>query len=194
MNPTHATTAGLIMAGGQGRRWGGPKAWAQLPDGRTFLQACSSALVTAGVSPILATLPPGSSAPGIAELETLALPEDGLDMFASLRLGLERLLSLGDWQMVVMNPVDHPLVSSLTIQALISAEAPAAIATVHGKHGHPICIARSTAENVVSNPDSGPTLRHVLRRAGAIDVAVEDFGAISNCNTPEMLASHLTRL
>ncbi len=34
-------TAGLILAGGAGRRFGGPKAFARLPDGRTFLEACA---------------------------------------------------------------------------------------------------------------------------------------------------------
>ena len=49
--------AGLILAGGEGKRWGGPKAWATLPDGKTFLEACFGALRESGGNPIVATLP-----------------------------------------------------------------------------------------------------------------------------------------
>ncbi len=191
MSESKPRFSGLILGGGQGRRWGGPKAWAEVPDGRTFLESCVAMLAEAGAQPIVATLPPGASAPGI---EALALPEDGLDMFASLRLGLGRLLDFDGWELVVMNPVDHPLVTSATVRALVKNGRSAAIATVRGKHGHPICLARNLAERVVSDPNSGPTLRHVLREAGAIDVSVDDFGVISNCNTPEMMAEHLERI
>ena len=60
-----AGIAGLILAGGVGSRFGGPKAWAVLPDGRTFLDACVASLLGAGADPVVATLPPGSKDPEI---------------------------------------------------------------------------------------------------------------------------------
>ena len=101
--------AGLILAGGEGRRFGGPKAWARLPDGRSFLEACSASLVGAGASPVLATLPPESGDPVIVGVQPLVLPEAGLDMFASLKVGLTRLIQTEDWDCVALLPVDHPL-------------------------------------------------------------------------------------
>ena len=100
--------AGLILAGGEGRRWGGPKAFAELPDGRTFLEACTEVLRAAGAKPLVATFPPGTPDPGIEGLEALALLESGLDMFGSLRCGLGRLVELDDWAAVAVLPMSAP--------------------------------------------------------------------------------------
>ena len=177
-----------------GTRFGGPKAWALLPDGRSFLEACAASLRGAGAVPIVVTLPPGSDDPEIDGLTVIPLPEPGLDMFASLRLGLQRLVGEAEWTRVALLPVDHPLVQSATIAALAASDAPAAIPSYRGKHGHPVVIHRSVAENIVNDPMAGPTLREVLRKVGATDVEVDDPGAIANCNTPDALERALQTL
>ena len=184
--------AGLILAGGEGRRWGGPKAWALLPDGKSFLDACAAAFFEAGVSPAVATLPPGAQDPGIDGLDVLSLPEPGMDMFGSLRVGLERLVKSRSWRVVAVLPVDHPLVRPETVAELASADAPAAIPSFNGKHGHPVCLERSVAEAIVSGEATGPTLREVLHEVGAVSVPVDDSGVTANCNTPTALAEALS--
>jgi CTP:molybdopterin cytidylyltransferase MocA len=186
--------AGMILAGGEGRRWGGPKAFARLPDGRTFLEACASTLGASGASPVVATLPPGSPDPQIANLEAIALEEAGLDMFGSLLVGLGRLVESPDWQVVTVLPVDHPLVGPDAVSALASTESCAVIPSFNGKHGHPVCLARSVVAAIVEGKLIGPTLREILRSVDAIDVPVDDPGVITNCNTPEALATALERL
>jgi len=186
--------AGLILAGGEGRRWGGPKAWATLPDGRTFLESCFEILRTAGARPVVATLPPGADDPGLDGLVTVALPEPGLDMFASLVTGLGRLMEHPDWRIVAILPVDHPLISPSTVTALANTTARAAIPSFNGKHGHPVCLARSVVEAIVEGKLTGPTLREILRSVDAEDVTVDDPGVITNCNTPDALATALERL
>ena len=186
-----AGIAGLILAGGEGSRFGGPKAWALLPDGRTFLEACAATLRGGGAASVVATLPPGSNDPQIDGLNVVDLPEPGLDMFASLRIGLQRLVGEAGWTRVALLPVDHPLVQSATIAALASSGAPAAIPNHHGKHGHPVVVDRATAEMIASGGISGPTLREVVREIGAVEVEVNDPGATANCNTPDALARAL---
>lgn len=186
--------AGLILAGGEGRRWGGPKAWATLPDGKSFLESCFKTLQSAGAHPIVATLPPGTNDPGLTDLTTVVLQTSGLDMFASLVTGLARLVEFPNWRVVAILPVDHPLVSPQTFVALSDSRATAAIPSFNGKHGHPVCVARSIVESIVDETLTGPTLREVLQSVDTVDLSVDDPGVISNCNTPEALAAALKHL
>jgi CTP:molybdopterin cytidylyltransferase MocA len=186
--------AGLILAGGAGKRWGGPKAWAALPDGRSFLEACVAALREAGSSPIVATLPCGSSDPQIPALNVVALPHQGLDMLGSIRVGLVRILEVARWSSLAILPVDHPLVCSDTVTALAATPSSAAVPTFNTKRGHPVCLSRTVAEAIVSRSLPGSSLREILRSVTAVDVPVGDPAVIANCNTPDALAMALRAL
>lgn len=185
--------AGLILAGGAGERFGAPKAFARLPGGVTFLESCLAALRGAGADPVVATLPPGASEPLPAGLAALRLPAAGMDMLASLRHGLARLLETAGWEVVVVAPVDHPLVAPATVRALVDAARPTAVPVYRGKRGHPVALARSTAEQLVSGDSPAANLRDAMKAAGRRDVEVDDPGVIGNCNTPEQLAAALER-
>lgn len=183
--------AGLILAGGEGRRFGGPKAFARLPDQRTFLEACRGALDDAGARPVAATLPPGHTGDGIAGLRVLPLPEKGLDMLDSLRWGLRHLISDRSWSVVAVLPVDHPLVNAGTIADLVTAEGPAVIPSCGGKHGHPIALARKPAEAIAREQLTGSNLRDILRSLDAVVLSVDDAAVTANCNTPDALSRAL---
>jgi CTP:molybdopterin cytidylyltransferase MocA len=183
--------AGLILAGGEGKRFGGPKAFAKLDDGRTFLEACLGTLREAGAAPIVATLPPGTGDPGYDSLVAVVLPTTGLDMFASIKAGLDRLMHYPEWGKTALLPVDHPLVTADVVTTLVSTKASAVIPSFRGKHGHPVCLDRDVAVGIVESRHPGPTLREVLREVGAVNVEVDDPGVIANCNTPDALRDSL---
>jgi len=183
--------AGLILAGGEGRRFGGPKAWAGLPDGRTFLEACVACLRDAGADRVVATLPPESPDPEIAGLQALPLPEPDLDMFGSLKIGLNHLIQSEDWERLAVLPVDHPLVRPESVRALAAVDGRAVIPSYRGKHGHPIVIDREVAVAIVCGDLGGPTMRDVLRAVGSLDLAVDDPGVVANCNTPAAMSEAL---
>jgi len=184
----------LILAGGAGRRWGGPKAWARLGDGTTFLAACASTLRQAGADPILATLPPVTAPDAASDaasehrgserprLSLLRLPEHGLDMFSSLLCGLEWLADRVGWQAVVVLPVDHPLVRPQTVRELVGAGPPAAIPCWEGSRGHPVCLWRPVVARAVRRDLGASSLRELLRAVGAVDVAVGDAAVRANLN------------
>jgi len=185
--------AGLILAGGEGRRFGAPKAFARLPDGRTFLEACCEALSAAGARPVAATLPPQHAGHELPGLRPIPLPGPGLDMLGSLRWGLRHLISDDSWGAVVVLPVDHPLVGPVAIRELAAVEAAAGVPSYQGKHGHPILLAREVASRVAHEQLTGGTLRDILAAVGWVEVAVADPGVVANCNTPEALRSWLER-
>ena len=183
--------AGLILAGGEGSRFGGPKAWARLPDGRSFLEACGATLREAGASPIAATLPPASDDPGIDGVEALPLPETGLDMFASLLTGVRHLVSDRDWTRLAVIPVDHPLVQPRSVAVLAAVRSDAAVPTFDGKRGHPICLSRSVVTKLLLGELGAGNLREALQALDSVEVPVDDPGIIANCNTPEALSEAL---
>jgi len=185
--------AGLILAGGEGRRFGAPKAFARLPDGRTFLEACCETLTAAGARPVAATLPRRHAGHEVPGLRQIPLPGSGLDMLASLRWGLRHLISEPSWDAVVVLPVDHPLVGAPAILALVAVGASVVVPCYRGKHGHPILLGREVAGRVARDELAGATLRDILRAVGAVDATVEDPGVVANCNTPEALRSWLAR-
>lgn len=180
---------GVILAGGRGERFGVAKAFAALPDGRTFLAACRDVLAAAGCAPIVATLPHGTPLPELAGINAVTLPNAGLAMFDSLRIALATALESASWDRAVILPVDHPLVHDGTVRALSAVNAPAAIPVFAGKRGHPIAIARGVAVRVATGDLSGPTLREVLYAIGIVDVPVTDPAVGANCNTPAALAA-----
>jgi CTP:molybdopterin cytidylyltransferase MocA len=178
----------LILAGGAGRRFGEPKAFAHLPDGRSFLEACVEVMHEAGIEPIGATLP-SNAVDGIPlSVKTIRLPKPGLDMFASIKLGLHNLIEDSNWHRLIILPVDHPLINASTIVTLCNQyDCDAAIPTLKGRHGHPIMISRKLTEKIVDGRLPGPTLREVLRAGRACDISVDDPGIRANCNTPQTL-------
>ena len=186
--------AGLILAGGEGRRFGAPKAFARLPDGCTFLEACCETLTAAGARPVAATLPPRHTGHEVPGLRQIPLPGPGLDMLGSLRWGLRHLISEPSWEAVVVLPVDHPLVGVPAILELVAVGASVVVPCYRGKHGHPILLGREVADRVARDELAGATLRDILRAVGQVEVAVDDPGVVANCNTPDALRSWLERL
>jgi len=184
--------AGLVLAGGVGRRWGGPKAWARLPGGDTFMARCVATLRDGGADDVVVTLPPGTDGPMPRHATVVTLPGPDLDMFASLRHGLERLLVVNRWRGVVVHPVDHPLVAAETIGLLAGSGAPAAVPRHHGKKGHPVWLSEPTAVAIADGTLPGPTLREVLAAVDLHILDVDDPGVTANCNTAHALHTALT--
>jgi len=191
--PGPARFAGLILAGGEGRRFGEPKAFARLADGRTFLEASAGILMAAGARPLAATVPPRHAGHEVPGLRQIPLPESGMDMLASLRWGLRHLISDTSWERVVVLPVDHPLVAPETIRRLGTLEAEAAIPSSSGRRGHPTALGRDIATAIARGELAGASLREILSSVETVEIPVDDPGVVANCNTPQALRDALSR-
>lgn len=142
--------AAIVLAAGEGRRMGGPKALLRI-GGETFLAHCARGLARPGVSLVLAVL--GHQAGRVAAeaglpagASTVVNPGYREGMLSSILCGLEAAERLGA-DAVLLHPVDHPLLAAETVDHVLRAlQAGAAIAVPShdGRRGHPGGFARST--------------------------------------------------
>jgi CTP:molybdopterin cytidylyltransferase MocA len=76
------------------------------------------------------------------------------EMSASIKLGLVQALASKDCQCIILQPADHPEVSSQTLVALISEACQNNVAVTpcyQGRNGHPMAIPRSLAQTIVDS-------------------------------------------
>jgi CTP:molybdopterin cytidylyltransferase MocA len=136
--------AGLVLAAGEGRRFGGPKQLARL-DGRPLVEHALAAL--SGLDRVVVVL--GARADEVragADLgaaEVVVCSDWAEGMSASLRCGLDALAGAGE---VVIALADQPLVTAAVVARVRSAPGPAARAVYAGAPGHPVVIRRPLLE------------------------------------------------
>jgi molybdenum cofactor cytidylyltransferase len=172
------TVAGLVLAAGAARRFGGRKQLALL-DRRPLLEHALAAMAAAGLARVAVTL--GAHADGIAAAVDLhgAHPvvvadwEEG--MAASLRAGVAALASHADAIVVTLG--DQPRISPATIARVAAAGAdgpqPAARATYGGRPGHPVLLRRELFDAVAAlRGDNGA--RELLASVAVREVACGD--------------------
>ncbi|HEY3261207.1 MAG TPA: NTP transferase domain-containing protein [Pseudonocardiaceae bacterium] len=138
-------TAGLLLAAGAGRRYGGPKA---LAHGGEWLRRALAALADGGCEPVRVVL--GAAAERVVEL--LPAPEMAIvatdwerGMSASLRAGLDALAWLVPQPAAALvHLVDLPDVGAAVVRRIVGHATPTAVAraTFDGAPGHPVLIGR----------------------------------------------------
>jgi molybdenum cofactor cytidylyltransferase len=131
-------SAGLVLAAGAGRRFGGPKQIALL-EGRALVEHALAAL--AGLDRVVVVL--GAHADEVRRGADLGAAEvvvcDGWaeGMSASLRAGLEALRGAEE---IVIVLADQPLVTAAVVERVRAAPGPAARAVYDGEPGHPVVV------------------------------------------------------
>jgi CTP:molybdopterin cytidylyltransferase MocA len=140
------TTIGVLLAAGEGRRMGGPKALQHDEDGSSWLLRSTAALDEGGCERIVVVL--GAAAEEAAEIldgvpvDLIIAPDWRRGMSASLRAGLG-FLREGDSALISL--VDLPDVGAPVVRRVLEeATGPEVLAraTYHGYPGHPVLIGR----------------------------------------------------
>ncbi|MPZ63168.1 MAG: NTP transferase domain-containing protein [Propionibacteriales bacterium] len=155
------SVAGLLLAAGAGRRYGGPKALA-VYDGRLLVERAAAMLSAGGCTPVHVVL--GAAAREIEDRADLtgAVVVGNADwasgMGSSLRAGLRSLPQTAD--AVVVALVDQPLIGAEAVRRLRSAFARGAriaVATYDDRPGHPVLFAHETWPGVseAAHQDAG---------------------------------------
>lgn len=137
--------AGLLLAAGEGRRLGMPKALVREDDGTSWLHRSLAALRDGGCEPVTVVLGAGAAEARLlldGNVETVVAADWAEGMGASLRAGLR---SLGDADACLVSLVDLPDVGADVVRRLTEVGAGPAVlarAAYVGVPGHPVLIGR----------------------------------------------------
>lgn len=192
--------AGLLLAGGAGRRMGEPKALVRFLGERLALRAVR-ALVDGGCAPVTVVL--GARAREVeAALHAEGLPADvhvvvadewDEGMGASLRRGLEAVRSLRPVpDAVLVHLVDLPGVTADAIRRTAGpGDDPSVLrrAAYDGRAGHPVLIGRDHWDAVAKAASGDEGARSYLGGNPAVElVECGDLAVPDDVDTPEQLA------
>jgi molybdenum cofactor cytidylyltransferase len=180
----------LILAAGQGRRFGADKRHARLPDGRVMLDAVV-ATHAAVLSPVWVVLRPGDEACSLRlalqGVHTVFCDEAQRGMGRSLAFGMRQVVRQRQAQAVVISLGDMPWVRTDTLCQLRDAvlhHGRAVLPTYRGEWGHPRALPRDCFEPMLAlDGDAGA--RHLIDWAqAAVHIEVDDPGILRDVDTP----------
>lgn len=171
------TTAGLVLAAGEGRRFGGPKAPAVV-DGERMVDRAVRVLSEGGCDPILVVL--GAWVGRVDGADIVVNDHWPEGMGASLRAGLTELRDTTDAASVVITLVDLPGLTGDAVARLIATDpaAPIAQATYDGRRGHPVRMERGVWDAAIDVAHGDEGARRLIRSRD--DVALVELGDIAD--------------
>jgi CTP:molybdopterin cytidylyltransferase MocA len=184
------TVAGVLLAAGEGSRFGQPKALAEL-NGRTLAERGAELLRSGGADPILVVT--GAAPLRLPGTQTVDNPDWRTGMGSSLRAALRALASTQDVSAAVVALVDQPLVGAEAVSRLIAAYragASVAVAAYDGQPRNPVLLAREHWPDVMATATGDAGARAFLRARAHLVALVEcgDTGRPDDIDTPADLA------
>lgn len=180
---------GLVLAAGEGRRFGSQKLLADL-GGRPLIEHATAALAVAPVDRVVVVL--GAEAERIqagadlGDAEAIVCPDWREGQSASLRAGVE---ALREAEAIVVVLGDQPLLSPRAVERVLGARdgsSPAVRATYDGVPSHPTVIEPALYERALAlRGDRGA--RELLAEVGAREVPCDGLGSPADVDTPAQL-------
>jgi CTP:molybdopterin cytidylyltransferase MocA len=183
--------AGVLLAAGEGSRFGQPKALVQL-NGQTLAERGVNLLRAGGTGPILVVT--GAVPLALDGTLTIDNPQWRTGMGSSLRAALRALLEGGpDVGAAVVALADQPLVGPEAVARLIAAYrggSGVAVAAYDGQPRNPVLLAREHWPEVIAAATGDQGARAFLRARPDLVTLVEcgDTGRPDDIDTPADLA------
>jgi nicotine blue oxidoreductase len=197
------TVAGVLLAAGEGSRFGQPKALVEF-SGQTLAERGVNLLRAGGADPILVVT--GAVPIELDGTLTVDNPQWRTGMGSSLRAALQALTAAGaaagttagvaadrDVGAVVVALADQPLVGAEAVARLIAAHragASVAVAAYDGQPRNPVLLAREHWPEVIETATGDQGARTFLRAHPGLVTLVEcgDTGRPDDIDTPADLA------
>lgn len=177
----------VVLAAGEGRRMGGPKALLEYTAGQSFLDQLAEVFGAAGCEVVAVV---GCEAarvrgahPGLSCVENPGWREGG--QLSSAKVGISAAVGRGARQILIC-PVDLPALLPSSVEAVragLADTAEAAVPVVGDERGHPLALTRSAAEQVLAS--GAEHLEAALRPLRVREVPVEDEGVLRDFDTSE---------
>jgi CTP:molybdopterin cytidylyltransferase MocA len=180
----------IVLAAGEGRRMGGPKALVPVGDG-TFLSRACRLFARPGIASVVAVLGAEAervrAAAGIPAEATVAVNERWREgMLTSVWVGLDAAEALGA-EAVLLHPVDNPFVAPATIDAVVVALAKGAEIAVPshaGRRGHPAGFARPSWPALRAAPLDGGARTVLAAQKDRVVHVPADADCLVDLDTP----------
>jgi molybdenum cofactor cytidylyltransferase len=186
--------AAIILAAGESRRMGRPKAFLPFRGG-TFL---SNIAGTLGLrcTPVIAVFGfdaerarQSAAAVGVEAIEN---PDYRLGMLTSLQAGLRVVPDACD--AVLFTLVDHPAIALSTVDALLRSGAPIAIPRFENRRGHPVLIRREIVAEFLAEAATSKVRDVIDCHASEIEyIEVGDPGISDDVDDPALYEKLLAR-
>ena len=163
--------AGVLLAAGEGRRLGNPKALVEL-GGVRLIDRGVALLREGGTAPVVAVL--GAAVVELLGVITVHNPDWRTGMGSSLAAGLGSVPVSAEAAVVAL--VDQPLVGSGSVRRLIAAYragARVAVAAYHGQPRNPVLLAREHWAGVIALAVGDAGARPFLRAHPDLVTSVE---------------------
>lgn len=167
--------AGLVLAAGEGRRFGEPKAPVVI-EGERLVDRAVRVLREGGCDPVYVVL--GAWTGDVPGAIAVANPEWPEGMGSSLRAGLTALEG-ETVDAAVVTLVDLPGLTSAAVRRLVEADSGIAAATYDGKRGHPVRFGREHWAGVAKSARGDAGARDYLR-AHADNVSMIEVGDVAS--------------
>lgn len=156
-----ASAAGVVLAAGAGKRFGGPKAPFEY-DGERLVDRAVRVLREAGCDPVFVIL---GAWEGRVDDATVIVNHGWKEgMGSSLRIALQTVDATTQAEYALITLVDLPGLTSEAIKRVIDAPAGVAVATFNGERGHPVRIPREHFRELIDAVAGDEGAREFLSR------------------------------